>query len=114
MSVDKAGACFYRVLPGIEGAIAVVGFGIWFIIELVGRKIDGSAEGACTIGGGADASLDLYAVDGGSKVREVYKEDGLGFCIIVRDAIEGHIDAGGVRSAYAYTRIAYTVTCVGI
>ena len=114
MIVDQTGSGLDGIFPGIERTEAVVQFTISLVMGFIGRKVDGGAECTGAVGRSAYSTLNLYTVDGGSKVGQVYKISDHAFCIVVRNAVECYVDPGGIGAADMNGCIAYTITGIGI
>ena len=83
-------------------------------MDIIGRKVNGSTKSSRTIARGSHTSLHLYTVYGGSEIGQIYKEGTHAFCIIIRNTIEGNIDAGGIGSPDSDAGITYAITCIRI
>ena len=87
--------------PGAEGSVGTGEFRRGDEGRGLGAEGDRAAEGAVTVGGGADTALDLDASEEGGVGVHVGPEDGLVFRRIERHAVEGDVDAGSAGTADA-------------
>ena len=83
-------------------------------MNIIGRKVNGSTKSSRTIARGSHTSLHLYTVYGGSEIGHIYKKRTHAFCIIIRNTIEGNIDAGGIGSPDSHAGITYAIACIRI
>ena len=99
---EEAGGEAAAGAPGAEGPVGAGDFEGRDEGGGFGAEGDRAAEGPVTVGGGADAALDLDAAEEGGVGVHVGPEDGLVFGRIEGYAVEGNVDAGAACSADAH------------
>ena len=85
-------------LQGVEGSPCEADLGKGLRMEVVGFDIDGGAERAGPVGARADPALNLDLLCRTGDIRQIDPIYLLGFRIVQRHPVDGHIDPAGIRA----------------
>ena len=102
------------MLAGVKRPEGVVEVAISLFVEAGSLHVHRSPEGARSVGGATYPALHLNGLHRGGNIRQVNPENALRLGIIVRYAVEGDVDAGGVAATDAHTGITYACSGIGI